>query len=54
MEQDHLSSLSRLPDQDENYTHIGFPLQPEERYILPELNLSNILPGRSISKFKFS
>ncbi len=41
LEYSHLSSLSRLPDQAENYTVIRFTLQPEESDTLLELNLSN-------------
>ena len=41
LEYSHLSSLSRLPDQAENYTLIRFTLQPEEDHVLLELNLSN-------------
>jgi uncharacterized protein YndB with AHSA1/START domain len=41
LEYSHLSSLSRLPDQAENYTIIKFTLQPEEDHSLLELSLSN-------------
>jgi len=41
LEYSHLSSLSRLPDQAENYTLIRFTLQEEEEHTLLELNLSN-------------
>jgi len=41
LEYSHLSSLSRLPDQAENYTLIRFNLQQEENHTLLELNLSN-------------
>jgi uncharacterized protein YndB with AHSA1/START domain len=41
LEYSHLSSLSRLPDQAENYTLIRFTLQQEEDHTLLELNLSN-------------
>jgi uncharacterized protein YndB with AHSA1/START domain len=41
LEYSHLSSLSRLPDQPENYTIIRFDLQPEEDHTLLELTLSN-------------
>ena len=41
LEYSHLSSLSRLPDQPENYTIIRFDLQPEEDHTLVELTLSN-------------
>jgi hypothetical protein len=41
LEYTHLSSLSRLPDRAENYTHIRFTLQQEEENTLLELNLSN-------------
>ncbi len=41
LEYSHLSSLSRLPDQAENYTIIRFDLQPEEDHTLLELTLSN-------------
>jgi uncharacterized protein YndB with AHSA1/START domain len=41
LEYNHLSSLSRLPDQAENYTLIRFTLQPEEGHTLLELDLSN-------------
>jgi len=41
LEYSYLSSLSRLPDQAENYTLIRFTLQPEEDHTLLELNLSN-------------
>jgi len=41
LEYSHLSSLSGLPDQAENYTLIRFTLQPEVDHILLELNLSN-------------
>jgi BarA-like signal transduction histidine kinase len=41
LEYSHLSSLSRLPDQPENYTLIRFTLLQEEDQTLLELNLSN-------------
>jgi uncharacterized protein YndB with AHSA1/START domain len=41
LEYSHLSSLSRLPDQAENYTLIRFTLQPEGDHTLLELDLSN-------------
>ena len=41
LEYSHLSSLSRLPDQAENYTLIRFTLQPEEDHTLLELDVSN-------------
>ena len=41
LEYSHLSSLSRLPDKDENYTLIRFTLEPEEDHTLLELDLSN-------------
>jgi uncharacterized protein YndB with AHSA1/START domain len=41
LEYSHLSSLSRLPDQAENYTLIRFTLQQEREYILLDLDLSN-------------
>jgi len=41
LEYSHLSSLSRLADEAENYTLIRFTLQPEEDHTLLELNLSN-------------
>ena len=41
LEYSHLSSISRLPDQAENYILIRFTLQPEEDHTLLELNLSN-------------
>jgi hypothetical protein len=41
LEYSHLSSLSRLADQPENYTLIRFTLQQEEDHTLLELNLSN-------------
>jgi uncharacterized protein YndB with AHSA1/START domain len=41
LEYSHLSSLSRLPDQAENYTIIRFTLQPEDGHTLLELNLNN-------------
>jgi uncharacterized protein YndB with AHSA1/START domain len=41
LEYSHLSSLSRLADQPENYTLIRFNLQQEEDHTLLELNLSN-------------
>ncbi len=41
LEYSHLSSLSRLPDEAENYTLIRFTLQQQEDHTLLELNLSN-------------
>jgi uncharacterized protein YndB with AHSA1/START domain len=41
LEYSHLSSLSRLADQAENYSLIRFTLQPEADCTLLELNLSN-------------
>jgi len=41
LEYSHLSSLSRLPDQAENYTLIRFTLQQDGDHTLLELNLSN-------------
>jgi hypothetical protein len=41
LEYSHLSSLSRLADQAENYTIIRFTLQPEGDGALLELNLTN-------------
>lgn len=41
LEYRYLSSLSRLPDEAENYTAIRFDLQPEGDHTLLELNLSN-------------
>lgn len=41
LEYSHLSSLSQLPDQDENHTIIRFTLQQDENQTLLELNLSN-------------
>jgi uncharacterized protein YndB with AHSA1/START domain len=41
LEYSHLSSLSRLPDKEENYTLIRFTLQQEGDHTLLELNLSN-------------
>jgi uncharacterized protein YndB with AHSA1/START domain len=41
LEYSHLSSLSRLPDETENYTLIRFTLQQDRDYTLLELNLSN-------------
>ena len=41
LEYSHLSSLSRLPDQAENYTVIRFTLQQNGDYVLLELDLSN-------------
>lgn len=49
LEYSHLSSLSKLPDQDENYTIIRFTLQQKENHTLLELNLSNF-PTESIYK----
>lgn len=43
LEYSHLSSLSRLADQPENYTLIKFSLQQEGDHTLLELNLSNFL-----------
>jgi hypothetical protein len=40
-EYSHLSSLSRLADEAENYTLIRFTLAQEEDHVLLELNLSN-------------
>ena len=40
-EYSHLSSLSQLPDQAENYTLIKFTLLQEEDHTLLKLNLSN-------------
>jgi uncharacterized protein YndB with AHSA1/START domain len=41
LEYSHLSSLSRLPDQPENYTLIRFTLQQEEDHTRLDLDLSN-------------
>jgi uncharacterized protein YndB with AHSA1/START domain len=41
LEYSHLSSLSRLADEAENYTIIRFTLQPEDDHTLLELDLSN-------------
>jgi uncharacterized protein YndB with AHSA1/START domain len=41
LEYSHLSSLSRLPDEPENYTIIRFTLQPDEDQTLLELDLTN-------------
>jgi uncharacterized protein YndB with AHSA1/START domain len=41
LEYSHLSSLSQLPDEAENYTLIKFILQPEDDHTLLELDLSN-------------
>jgi len=41
LEYSHLSSISRLADQPENYTLIRFTLQQENDRTLLELNLSN-------------
>ncbi len=41
LEYSHLSSLSQLPEQDENYTLIKFTLQQEENHTRLELDLSN-------------
>ena len=41
LEYSHLSSLSRLPDEAENYTFIRFTLQPDDDHTLLELDLSN-------------
>ncbi len=41
LEYSHLSSISRLADEAENYTIIRFTLQQEEDHTLLELNLSN-------------
>lgn len=41
LEYSHLSSLSQLPDLDENRTIIRFTLQQQENHTLLELNLSN-------------
>jgi uncharacterized protein YndB with AHSA1/START domain len=41
LEYSHLSSLSGLADQPENYTLIRFTLQRQEDHTLLELNLSN-------------
>jgi uncharacterized protein YndB with AHSA1/START domain len=49
LEYSHLSSLSQLPAQDENYTIIRFTLQQQENHTLLELNLSNF-PTESIYK----
>jgi uncharacterized protein YndB with AHSA1/START domain len=49
LEYSHLSSLSQLPDQDENYTIITFTLQQEENQTLLKVNLSNF-PTESIYK----
>ena len=49
LEYSHLSSLSQLPDQDENYTIIRFTLQQQENHTLLELNLRNF-PTESIYK----
>lgn len=49
LEYSHLSSLSQLPDQDENYTIITFTSQQEENQTLLKVNLSNF-PTESIYK----
>lgn len=49
LEYSHLSSLSQLPDQDENNTIIRFTLQQQENHTLLELNLRNF-PTESIYK----
>lgn len=41
LEYSHLSSLSRLPDEADNYTLIRFTLQQEDDHTLLELDLSN-------------
>jgi uncharacterized protein YndB with AHSA1/START domain len=41
LEYSHLSSISRLPDQAENYTIIRFTLRQEQDHTLLELSLSN-------------
>lgn len=41
LEYSHLSSISRLPDQSENYTLIRFTLWPEDAHTLLELDLRN-------------
>ncbi|WP_426670156.1 SRPBCC family protein [Mucilaginibacter sp. McL0603] len=41
LEYSHLSSISRLPDEAENYTIIRFTLQREGDHTLLELSLSN-------------
>ena len=41
LEYSHLSSLSRLPDQPENYTLIRFTLHQQDDQTLLELDLSN-------------
>lgn len=41
LEYSHLSSLSRLPDEAENYTFIRFTLQPDGPQTLLELDLAN-------------
>jgi uncharacterized protein YndB with AHSA1/START domain len=41
LEYSHLSSLSQLPDEAENYTIIRFTLRQEEDHTLLELDLSN-------------
>jgi uncharacterized protein YndB with AHSA1/START domain len=41
LEYSHLSSISQLPDEAQNYTLIKFTLQPEADHTLLELDLSN-------------
>jgi len=41
LEYSHLSSISRLPDEPENYTIIRFTLQPEDDQTMLELELTN-------------
>jgi uncharacterized protein YndB with AHSA1/START domain len=53
LEYSHLSSLSRLPDQAENYTLIRFTLQPEEDHTLLELDLSNFPTGSHYKHIDF-
>jgi hypothetical protein len=43
----HLSSISRLPDEQENYSIVAFRLQPKEDETLLTLTLSNF-PTESI------
>jgi uncharacterized protein YndB with AHSA1/START domain len=49
LEYSHLSSMSRLPDRPENYSIVGFTLNPTEDQTILTLTLSNF-PTESIYK----